>query len=478
MTDDINTCLLARFEGTQPPDWLRRWLDAGLGGVLLFGPNITGPERLRALIEELRSRNPDVLIAVDEEGGVVTRMAAAGVSSYPGNSALGAIGDVDLTRQVGVSIGASLAGYGINLDLAPVADTDLNAASPVIGVRSFGSEPGLVAAHTAAFVAGLQENRVGACAKHFPGHGRAGVDSHVALPLVPVSLAQLRSTDLLPFRAAIAAGVRAVMTAHVLYPAIDDVPATISRRLLTGVLRQELGFDGVIITDALDMAAIGDGAASAEGAVRAMAAGADLLCLPAGQLAQQQARDTLAAAVRDRALSADAIAESAARVRALAAWARPVPAVTPDRQLGAAVARRGLLVEGAVGPLTAAPFVLDAGGRVSGQLDDTATSLLGLLRERLPATDGVRLTGGAGLAELEEQVLAATGRPVVVAVRDAHRQAWQRELIERVLASRPDAVVVGTGTVRDRNLAGARYLGTRGSGRANIEAAAYLLAGR
>jgi beta-N-acetylhexosaminidase len=477
MTDDLSTCLLARFDGTRPPAWLRRWLDEGLGGVLLFTKNITGHGQLRSLIDDLRDHNPDVLVAVDEEGGVVTRMAAASAAAYPGNAALGAVGDVRLTRQIAASIGAVLAGYGINLDLAPVADTDSSPANPVIGVRSFGPEAGLVAAHTAAFVAGLQENRVAACAKHFPGHGRATEDSHLALPSVDASLAELRATDLLPFQAAIAAGVRSVMTAHVLFPAIDDVPATISRRLLTGLLRQALGFDGVIITDALDMAAIGDGAASATGAVRAMAAGADLLCLPAGQAAQERARETLLAALGSHELDPAAVQQSAARVRELAAWARPQAAITPDELLGPAIARRALLVDGAVG-LSSAPFVLDAGGRISGQLEDTAASLLSVLRERLPATDGLRLTDADGLFGLDQYVAAAGGRPVVVAVRDAHRHAWQGELLTRVLALRPDAVVVGTGTVRDRDLAGHRYLGTRGSGRANIEAAADLLAGR
>ena len=414
MTDDISACLLTRFDGTEPPGWLRRWLDAGLGGVLLFAPNITGSEQLSCLVSDLRDHNPDVLVAVDEEGGIVTRMAAVATPYNPGNAALGAVGDVGMTRQVAASIGAALAGFGINLDLAPVADTDSNPASPVTGVRSFGSDPAMVALHTAAFVAGLQENLVAACAKHFPGHGRASVDSHVALPLVYASLTQLRATDLRPFRAAVAARVRSVMTAHVLFPAVDDVPATISRRLLTGVLRQELGFDGVIITDALDMAAIGDSASSAEGAVRAMAAGADMLCLPAGRPAQQQARDTLQTAVRGRELSLRAVAESAARVRALAAWARPMPAVAPDRLVGAAVARRALLVDGAVAPLAAAPVVLDAGGQISGQLGDTAASLLGVLRERLPATDGVRLTDAAGLAGLG----GAVGRGRRAAGRD------------------------------------------------------------
>ncbi len=488
---ELDTCLLARFTGTQPPDWLRRWLDQGLGGVVLFAPNITGPAQLRALTAQLRSHNPDVLIAADEEGGIVTRVEARTGSSYPGNAVLGAADDTGLTRRVAASMGAMLASGGISLDLAPSADVDNNPANPVIGVRSFGADPSRVAAHTAEFVRGIQSVQVAACAKHFPGHGRTDTDSHLALPVAAATLAELRGSDLVPFRAAIAAGVQAVMTAHVVYPAVDDVPATISRTFLNAVLRGECGFAGVIITDALGMAAIGDGEGSAAGAVRSLSAGADLLCLPEGRAAQQRARDALASGIRDSDLLARRVMESAARVRALAKWVRPaaaaVPALgqVPDPEGAAAeAARRGLLVATERLPLTGAPYVLDAGGRMSRMLDDTASSLLGVLRDRLPAVGGVRLTeppGSAGqpdAAWADALIEQAAGRPLVLAVADAHRRRWQADLVHRVLARRPDAVVVGTGTAHDAALAAGSYLGTRGAGRANLEAAADVLLGQ
>jgi beta-N-acetylhexosaminidase len=477
-TPGIDACLLARFDGTAPPPWLRRWLDAGLAGVVLFAGNIAGPEQLRTLVAQLREHNPDVLIAVDEEGGIVTRMEAAAGSSYPGNAALGALDEVALTGDIAGSIGALLARSGLSLNLAPVADLDGNPANPVIGVRSFGSDPVRVARHTAAFVTGVQDSMVGACAKHFPGHGRTAADSHLELPAVAATLPELLATDLVPFLAAIEAGVSCVMTAHVVYPAIDDVPATLSARLLSGVLRGDLGFDGVIVTDALDMAAIGDGAGSAAGAVAAMAAGADLLCLPAAPVAQRRARDTLKAALSDGELSRQRVTKAADRAAALARWVRPAPACDPDPALGAAAARRALLVDGPVASLTTAPFVLDAGGRMSVQLEDSAASLLGLLRERLPGTDGARLTGPADPQLLDRHLQASAGRPLVVVVRDAHRHEWQRQLLCRALAANPDAVVVGTGSVHDRGLAGRAYLGTRGASRASLTAAADLLAGR
>jgi beta-N-acetylhexosaminidase len=472
---ELEVCLLARFPGTQPPDWLRRWLDDGLGGVLLFSANITGPAQLRGLAAELRAHNPDVLIAVDEEGGIVTRFEARTGSSYPGNAALGAVDDPGLTRRVAASVGAMLAEGGVNLDLAPAADVASNPANPVIGVRSFGADPGRVAAHTVAFVEGIQSHRVAACAKHFPGHGRTDTDSHFALPVVDASLADLREADLVPFRAAIGAGVQCVMTAHVVFPEIDTVPATISRRILDGLLREELGFAGVIVTDALGMAAIGDGEGSAEGAVHALAAGADLLCLPGEWAAQWRARDTLASAVRSGAVPAARVEESAARVRALAAWAQASPASAAQPALGATAARRALLVDTAQLPLAGPPYVIDAGGRMSSLLHDTAASLLGVLRERASGVDGIRLTEPP--ADLDAIVACGAGRPLLLTVNDAHRRPWQRDLLAGVLSRRPDALVIGTGTTHDRSLANGNYLGTWGAGRANLEAAADILLG-
>ena len=332
VTPGIGACLLARFDGPALPSWLRRWLDAGLAGVMLSARNITGPGQLDSLVRQLREHNPDLLIAADEEGGIVTRLEAATGSSYPGNAALGALDDVALTGAIATSIGALLADSGLSLDLAPVADLDGNPDNPVIGVRSFSADPARVAAHTTAFVTGVQASMVGACAKHFPGHGRTAADSHLELPVVAATPSELRSADLVPFRAAIGAGVASVMTAHVVYPEIDTVPATLSHRILVGLLRDELGFGGVVITDSLDMAAIGDGPDRADGAVAAMAAGADLLCLPAAAAAQRRAAKALTAAIADGQLSANRIDEAAGRVRAPAQWARPAPASTPTRR--------------------------------------------------------------------------------------------------------------------------------------------------
>jgi beta-N-acetylhexosaminidase len=175
-------CIFPGFPGYEPTDWVRRWIADGLGGVVLFGWNVSDAEQVAALSAALRAERPELLVSTDEEGGDVTRLEVASGSSYPGNLALGVVDDVSLTEAVGAAIGSDLAAAGINLDLAPVADVNTNPRNPVIGVRSFGADPELVARHVLAFVRGLQRCRVAACAKHFPGHGDTEQDSHLGLP--------------------------------------------------------------------------------------------------------------------------------------------------------------------------------------------------------------------------------------------------------------------------------------------------------
>ncbi|HWP34836.1 MAG TPA: beta-N-acetylhexosaminidase, partial [Thermodesulfobacteriota bacterium] len=313
-------CLLPGFPGAVPPDWIRRWLQDGLGGVVLYRRNVVDAGQVRRLTAALAAESDALLVAVDEEGGDVTRLEAAGVSASPGAAALGAADEPALTEAVARALGADLAALGVNLDLAPVADVNTNPANPIVGVRAFGADPGLVARHVAAFVRGLQAAGLGACAKHFPGHGDTAADSHLELPSVAAGPETLAARELVPFRAAIEAGVRAVMTAHVLVPALDQVPATVSRRVLHDLLRCELRFAGLIVTDALEMRAVSAALGVEETAVRALAAGADALCLghDLGEEALARVADAVVSAVRGGRLAEERLAEAAARVRAAA----------------------------------------------------------------------------------------------------------------------------------------------------------------
>ncbi|MEU8658123.1 glycoside hydrolase family 3 N-terminal domain-containing protein [Actinoplanes philippinensis] len=324
--------LLAAFPGAVAPSWAGDLLLDGLAGHTLFGGNVVDPGQVADLTAQLRSARADVLIAIDEEGGDVTRLGHRTGSAYPGNAALGAAGNLDLTRRVYAAIGADLAAAGINLDLAPTVDVNTADDNPIIGTRSFGADPALVARHTAAAVTGLQSSGVAACAKHFPGHGATVTDSHLELPTVDVPLSLLRSRDLPPFAAAVEAGVQSVMSAHIRVPQLTgDGPATFSRSALNGLLRDELGFQGVIVTDALEMR----GAAGAAGsipraAVAALAAGADLLCIGAVvtlELVEAVATE-IATATRDGRLPLTRLENAAERTATLAAWSIPAPGTT------------------------------------------------------------------------------------------------------------------------------------------------------
>lgn len=256
--------------------------DYHVGGVILFSKNITDQEQLLHLTTALQEESTKLplLIAIDQEGGNVSRIPDG--TNMPGNMALGAIGDEKLAYQVGYTIGRELKALGINLNFAPVLDVNINPANPVIGVRSFGDASRLVANLGVQYAKGLQEAGVGAVAKHFPGHGDTDVDSHLGLPSLPHDLDRLEEVELKPFRQAIAHGVDMIMTAHITFPALDDtgLPATLSYPVLTGLLRQEMGFEGVIVTDAFTMKAIADHFDEDEAVVMAIKAGADIILMP------------------------------------------------------------------------------------------------------------------------------------------------------------------------------------------------------
>ncbi len=323
---DVAATLQPGFAGSVVPDWVVRAHAGGLVSLCLYGDNVAAGGGLGPLCADLHARLPGVLLATDEEGGDVTRVHYPAGSTVPGNAVLGRLDDLGLTRTVGAFVGAELAALGIGLDLAPSVDVNSSPSNPVIGVRSFGAEPALVARHSAAFVEGLQSTGVAACAKHFPGHGDTVVDSHHGLPRVDVPLDVVRERELEPFRAAVAAGVRAVMTSHIIVTALDpDLPATFSP-IVIRVLRDELAFNGVVVSDALDMAGASAETGIPEAAVRALLAGVDLLCLGSdtGERRWSEIHDAVTDAVVSGRLPRERVAEAAARVRALAAdVARP-----------------------------------------------------------------------------------------------------------------------------------------------------------
>jgi beta-N-acetylhexosaminidase len=462
-----SSCILPGFEGPTVPDWVHRRLDEGLGGVVLYAWNVESAEQLASLTAELRSERENIIVAIDEEGGDVTRLEAARGSSYPGNAALGVVDDVELTRGVAASIGAELARAGVNLDFAPVADVNTNPQNPVIGIRSFGSDADLVARHVTASVEGLQSAGVAACAKHFPGHGDTSLDSHLALPSVDV----LEDEALMPFRAAIAAGVLSIMTAHIVVRSLGKVPATMSREVIHDLLRVELGFEGLVVTDALEMKAISDTVGVEEGAVRAIAAGADALCLGHDLFDEpvESVRDALVDAVRSKRLAEDRLVSAAGRVARIVEVASMAGDAVVDRDAGGVAARRALSVEGEArvgGPVLVVelePEVGMAAGRLSQQPGEW-------FQATVPDAELVRFD-----AETFDPSLELHGRGLVVIARDAHRHAWERDAIEALTARTDSAVVVEIGLPHWRPPGAATYVSTYGAARVNLEAAAEAL---
>jgi len=340
--------MLPGFVGTSVPDWVAGAYAAGLRAVCLYGDNVVDADQLAALCTQVRAALPDGLVAVDEEGGDVTRLHYRDGSPEPGNALLGRVDDLGRTRESAVRVAADLLELGINLDLAPCADINSADDNPVIGTRSFGGTADLVSRHTAAWVEGLQSAGVAACAKHFPGHGDTRSDSHFARPVVPVGLEVLAERELAPFAAAAAAGVASVMVAHLVVPAVDPgSPATFSRAVVQGLLRDRLGYAGVVVTDALDMAGASADIGIPAAAVRSLAAGCDLLCIgPHTSEAQlDEIVDAVAAAVERDELPVERVAEAAARVARLAA-AYPLPGPGATRTAARPPRDGAALVEG------------------------------------------------------------------------------------------------------------------------------------
>ncbi len=343
-----------------------------------------------------------------------------------------------------------------------------------------------MARHTAAWVRGLQRAGVAACAKHFPGHGNTSVDSHLDVPVIKASRAELDAGELVPFRAAIDAGVLAVMSAHLRVPALDpDLPATLSPTIMIDVLREELGFDGLIVTDGIEMRAISDRYGFEPAAVLALRAGADAICVGgdhADEATATRLRDAIVAAVRDGELPEERLADAARRVARLAeqivelAARRAGGGPRDSNGFGLAAARRALRVTGPVEvlPLRGAPHVVEfQSARNFAVAPDTPWGIAAPLARLVPGTTAVRIADANGA--LPAALADAGDRPLVLVVRDAHRYPWITDALGTALAARPDAIVVEMGV--PVTVAGAVHVATYGATSVAGQAAAELLAG-
>lgn len=289
-----------------------------VGGVILMGRNVDSPEQVARLSNDFQAAAGPVPVffSTDQEGGHVARMKAP-FTVMPGNMPLGATGDEKLAYSAAHAVGEELAAIGINLNFAPSADINNNPDNPIIGVRSYGEDGRLVAGMVAAQVRGYQDAKTIACAKHFPGHGDTAVDSHLGLATIPYGMDRLEELELAPFRAAVAAGVSFIMTAHIIFETLDpERPGTLSPAVVDGLLRRDLGYKGVVITDCMEMKGIRDHYGIGEAAVMAVEAGVDILAVCHTPARQEAVRNALLEAVRSGRVTEARIDASVERILA------------------------------------------------------------------------------------------------------------------------------------------------------------------
>ena len=468
--------LMLAFEGETVPDWVEARLgDAAPAGFTLFRHhNVRSPEQVRALSDALQAAAPDglpFLIAADQEGGQFQALGE-GPTAFPGAMALGATGDPALAEAVGHAIGTELAAMGVNVCYAPVADVAVTERNPALGIRSFGAEAAPVAEMVAATVRGFRSAGVAATVKHFPGKGAVETDTHHALGIVDHDRARLDAVELVPFRSAIEAGVELVMSGHFAVPSLtgaDDLPATLARPVMDGLLRRDLGFGGVAITDALDMHALDQGPNQVLDVLAALRAGVDLLLLAVDPVGRERVTSGLRHAARRGLLDVGGIERSVARVSAL------------RRRLGAAAANRpdlsvvGSAAHGALSRVVAErsiTLVRDADGVLPLRLGPTDRILAVMPRpeDLTPADTSSTVAPGLAAAlrtvhaDVEEIVVArepddraiaavrerATGAAAIIAGTLAVASgSGQARLVDALLDAGPPVVTVALRTPWD-----------------------------
>jgi beta-glucosidase-like glycosyl hydrolase len=455
-----------------------------LGGVVYFANNLSHASQVAALSAGLqdaaRSQHPAIplLIGTDQEGGIVSRLTGI-TTGFPGQMAAGATGDPAMIRAQEQVTGSQMQALGINLDYAPVADVNVDPANPVIGIRSFGSSPALVAQLTAAAIDGFHQAGEAATAKHFPGHGDTATDSHTGLPVIHHTLSQWWQIDAPPFEAAIRAGVDEIMIAHIIVPALDSSgqPASLSPKIVTGLLRDKLGYQGVVTTDSLQMAGVLQGHTPAQVAVQAIQAGCDQLLMPGNPAVAYQA---VLQAVRDGRISMRQLDTSVARIISLKAArgllnhpagsssaAASAVNTLMQRNVAEQLARHSVTMVRNRPVAGAARPVLPLGAGQHVYLADLAgTGLAGPLQADLP---GGQLVASPGAADV-----------IVVATSNAVSDPAQQRQVAALAASGKPVVVVATGLPYDLGLfpGAAAALATYSGSGASVAAAAAVLAGQ
>ena len=436
------------FDGTRLTPALAATLrETPFAGLILFARNIVSLEQTRALTDSIREVVRDPILAIDQEGGRVARLRDR-VEELPAMLAFGAAGDEELARQAGAQLAFDLRRAGLNVDYAPVLDLMLMRLNTVIGSRAFGDDPQTVARLGGAFARGLASQGIVPTYKHFPGHGSTEVDSHLDLPAIDLDERTFRERDLVPF-AKLLPGAQALMTAHIIVRSLDaERPATISPRILTTLLREEIGFDGVCFTDCMQMDAIAKGVGSAEGAVRAVVAGADCVLVSHSIDLALESIDRIAGAVENGTLPRERLEQAHARVARLRASLQPplaLDAPAPHPGIGREAGRRAVTVikGSAKADPHASILVSFEGATVEGvqglhteHASPAGTS--GVVELRLPLEPQ-----DAQVRELLDDLRQRGKRPIVL-MRRAHVYGSQAKAVRALLQAFPDAMLVST----------------------------------
>ena len=465
LEDLVGAHLLIGIPASEPaPEAVERLRATRAGGVILFRPNFASARAFLSLVEGLeQALDRKILMAVDHEGGRVIHLAE-GVTVFADNLAAGTAGHEESVRRQGEIEARELTRLGIHLTLAPTLDILTETYSAIIGIRSYGADPDLVARLGAARIRALQAGGVSACAKHFPGLGHSPQDPHHELPVLETSWEELRSSHLKPFVAAIEAGVEAVMTSHPIYPRLDPagVPATFSKRIVGDLLRRELGFKGLVLSDDLEMGALGGLCSVGEAACRAVEAGHDMVLVCHDGAAQREAFGALLGAAREGRIPRSRLEESAARLDALrsrhaARTPGEPPAADPQgERLARAIARKAVAaarrgkrlpaLDRAASACVIFPRLSELAGRIfiEDEMLDEAAYVARILGERGLETNGIVVTAlDPSPQDIERARLAASAAPVTLHFcYDAHLYPAARRLLETVQASARQCVVV------------------------------------
>ena len=497
LAEKIGQMMMVGFDGLYPPSHILEWLASGrIGGIYLFARNIESPAQVKHLIADCRAAAKyPILVGTDQEGGLVARLRS-GFTESPGAMALGASGDCQLAEDVAYMMGLEMAALGINWNLAPVADIARQSDNPSVSTRAVGRDPRLVRNIVAAQIRGFQRAGVAATVKHFPGLGNTIIDTHDALAKVTGSLSYLYAEDLRPFRAVIAADVGSVMLTHVMYEELDsDFPATLSPRVVGGLLRDELDYDGAVCTDCMEMKAITDGFGVGESAVLTIEAGADMVLFSHTRESQEAAYDAVFETASLGRLSEERIDQSVARIQALKRrfpldQAPPLETVgsKAHRALAAEAARAGtvlmkrgnaLPLETSLSRLTLIEFTTERNPETIQALAQKALS--SYLLQRLPQVTCHIVDPATADATVSKTVrgLVREADTAIVVTRNAHMQPAQLQLAQSICDGADKAVLICARNPNDAGLiTGAdTVICTNGDSRPSLEAAVDAICG-